>query len=101
MFILLWFIEDFVFGLKVNLVVEVVMFVFRVNGVMLFGFYEDCCVGWVGGIMVVFGIDKNVLYFLKEVIFYMVEDYDNDVFMLVFYYVGVYVYCLLVLVVYL
>ena len=87
-----WFIEDLVSGLKANPVAEVATPVLRANGATLSGFHEDRRAGRVGGTTAVFGIDKNALYFSKEVIPYTVEDYADHAPTPVFHHVGVYAY---------
>lgn len=57
--------------------------------------------GCVGGMIVVFNVKGYVIYFFKEVLLFIDLDKVFDINILVYYYVGVYVYCFEVLVVYL
>lgn len=87
-----WFVEDLIAGLRNHPVAEVATPVLRTEGAALNGFLEDRREGRVGGTTAVFGIDRNALYFSKEVIPYTGRTYADDEDTPVFHHVGVYAY---------
>ncbi|EAR53000.1 3-deoxy-manno-octulosonate cytidylyltransferase [Oceanicola granulosus HTCC2516] len=87
-----WFVEALVADLSAHPVAEVATPVLRCDGRALNGFLEDRRAGRVGGTTAVFGIDRNALYFSKEVIPYTSRDYGAAEPTPVFHHVGVYAY---------
>jgi 3-deoxy-manno-octulosonate cytidylyltransferase (CMP-KDO synthetase) len=87
-----WFVEGLVSALDSHPTAEVATPVLRCSGRALSGFLEDRRAGRVGATTAVFGIDKQALYFSKEVIPYTLEDYAPDAPTPVFHHVGVYAY---------
>lgn len=87
-----WFVEDLIAGLRAHPEAEVATPVLRTEGAALNGFLEDRRAGRVGGTTAVFGVDRNALYFSKEVIPYTGKTYANDDETPVFHHVGVYAY---------
>ena len=87
-----WFVEDLIAGLRAHPEAEVATPVLRTEGAALNGFVEDRRAGRVGGTTAVFGVDRNALYFSKEVIPYTGKTYANDDETPVFHHVGVYAY---------
>lgn len=87
-----WFVEELVAGLRAHPVAEVATPVLKTEGAALNGFLEDRSAGRVGGTTAVFGIDKNALYFSKEVIPYTGKTYADDAETPVYHHVGCYAY---------
>jgi 3-deoxy-manno-octulosonate cytidylyltransferase (CMP-KDO synthetase) len=87
-----WFVEELVAELSAHPTAEVATPVLRTTGRALAGFRDDRRAGRIGGTTAVFGIDKQALYFSKEVIPYTTEDYAPDAPTPVFHHVGVYAY---------
>lgn len=87
-----WFVEALVEELDAHPTAEVATPVLRTTGRALAGFLEDRRAGRVGGTTAVFGIDRQALYFSKEVIPYTTHDYPPNVDTPVFHHVGVYAY---------
>jgi 3-deoxy-manno-octulosonate cytidylyltransferase (CMP-KDO synthetase) len=87
-----WFVEALVTALDAHPTAEVATPVLRCSGRALSGFLEDRRAGRVGATTAVFGIDKQALYFSKEVIPYTADDYPPEVQTAVFHHVGVYAY---------
>ncbi|NBT33438.1 MAG: 3-deoxy-manno-octulosonate cytidylyltransferase, partial [Rhodobacteraceae bacterium] len=87
-----WFVEDLIAGLRAHPEAEVATPVLRTEGAALNGFLEDRRAGRVGGTTAVFGVDRNALYFSKEVIPYTGKTYADDDETPVFHHVGVYAY---------
>ncbi|RME17279.1 MAG: 3-deoxy-manno-octulosonate cytidylyltransferase, partial [Alphaproteobacteria bacterium] len=87
-----WFVEELVAALKAHPTAEVATPVLRCSGRALAGFQEDRRAGRVGGTTAVFGIDKQALYFSKEVIPHVEKTYPPEAQTPVFHHVGVYAY---------
>ncbi len=87
-----WFIEELVTALSAHPTAEVATPVLRCDGRALSGFLEDRRAGRVGATTAVFGIDKQALYFSKEVIPYTNTPYPDKAETPVFHHVGVYAY---------
>jgi len=87
-----WFVEDLIADLYAHPAAEVATPVLRADGAALRGFREDRAEGRVGGTTAVFGIDRNALYFSKEVIPYTGEDYADGDQTPIFHHVGAYAY---------
>lgn len=87
-----WFVEDLIAGLAAHPTAQVATPVLRTEGAALNGFLEDRREGRVGGTTAVFGVDRNALYFSKEVIPYTGRRYADDEATPVFHHVGVYAY---------
>ena len=87
-----WFIEDLIAGLSAHPVAEVATPVLRCDGRTRAALLADRAAGRVGGTTAVFGIDRNALYFSKEVIPFAPGDYGPDDPTPVFHHVGVYAY---------
>ncbi len=87
-----WFIEDLVADLSIHPVAEVATPVLRCDGRALNSLLQDRRDGRVGGTTAVFGIDRNALYFSKEVIPYTGQPFADADQTPVFHHVGVYAY---------
>ena len=87
-----WFIEDLIADLSSHPVAEVATPVLRCEGKALASLLEDRRESRVGGTTAVFGIDRNALYFSKEVIPYTGTNYAENDPTPVFHHVGVYAY---------
>ncbi|GKY86374.1 3-deoxy-manno-octulosonate cytidylyltransferase family protein [Sinisalibacter aestuarii] len=87
-----WFVEALVAELEAHPTAEVATPVLRTNGRALAGFLEDRRAGRVGATTAVFGIEKQALYFSKEVIPHVTENFPPDADTPVFHHVGVYAY---------
>ncbi|MEJ1997173.1 MAG: 3-deoxy-manno-octulosonate cytidylyltransferase [Maritimibacter sp.] len=87
-----WFVEELVAELSEHETAEVATPVLRCTGKALAGFLDDRRAGRVGGTTAVFGIDRKALYFSKEVIPHIDQDYAPDASTPVFHHVGVYAY---------
>lgn len=87
-----WFVEDLIDDLRAHPTAEVATPVLRCDGRAVSGFLEDRRAGRVGGTTAVFGIDRNALYFSKEVIPFTGQDFAPDDETPVFHHVGVYAY---------
>ncbi len=87
-----WFVEELIADLRQHPVAEVATPVLRCDGRAVAGFIEDRRAGRVGGTTAVFGIDRNALYFSKEVIPYTGTAYAPDAPTPEFHHVGVYAY---------
>ena len=87
-----WFIEDLVADLSIHPVAEVATPVLRCAGRALNSLLQDRRDGRVGGTTAVFGIDRNALYFSKEVIPYTGQPFADADQTPVFHHVGVYAY---------
>jgi len=87
-----WFVEELVAALSAHPTAEVATPVLRCDGRALAGFLDDRRAGRVGGTTAVFGIDKQALYFSKEVIPFTAERFAADAPTPVFHHVGVYAY---------
>lgn len=87
-----WFIEDLVKGLRDHPEAQVATPVLQTDGRALNGFLQDRRAGRVGGTTAVFGADGNALYFSKEVIPYLGQDFADDAETPVYHHVGVYAY---------
>lgn len=87
-----WFVEDLVAGLRGNTWAQVATPVLRTDGRALNGFLTDRRAGRVGGTTAVFGSNNRALYFSKEVIPFLPNDYADDAETPVFHHVGVYAY---------
>ncbi len=87
-----WFVEDLIAGLAAHPAAEVATPVLRTEGRALNGFLEDRRAGRVGGTTAVFGVEKQALYFSKEVIPYTGQIFGDDDPTPVFHHVGVYAY---------
>jgi len=87
-----WFVEDLITDLRAHPAAEVATPVLRIDGAALRNFREDRAEGRVGGTTAVFGIDRNALYFSKEVIPFTGADFADADETPVFHHVGVYAY---------
>lgn len=87
-----WFVEALVTALDAHPTAEVATPVLRTTGRALAGFLEDRRAGRVGATTAVFGIDRQALYFSKEVLPYTTQDYPAETLTPVFHHVGVYAY---------
>ena len=87
-----WFVEALVEELDAHPTAEVATPVLRTTGRALAGFLEDRRAGRVGATTAVFGIDRQALYFSKEVIPYTTQDFPAETQTPVFHHVGVYAY---------
>jgi 3-deoxy-manno-octulosonate cytidylyltransferase (CMP-KDO synthetase) len=87
-----WFVEALVAALDAHPTAEVATPVLRCSGRALAGFHEDRRAGRVGATTAVFGIDRQALYFSKEVVPYTTQDFPLEAQTPVFHHVGVYAY---------
>ena len=87
-----WFVEALIDGLKNTPAADVATPVLRCDGETLDSLLNDRKHGRVGGTTAVFGADNNALYFSKEVIPFVAQDFDAQDATPVFHHVGVYAY---------
>ncbi|MBV1868350.1 MAG: 3-deoxy-manno-octulosonate cytidylyltransferase [Marinosulfonomonas sp.] len=87
-----WFVEQLIAGLESDKLADMATPVLRCDGRALNGFLEDRRAGRVGGTTAVFGVERNALYFSKEVIPFTSRTYTDDAVTPVFHHVGVYAY---------
>lgn len=87
-----WFVEDLVKGLRADPKAAIATPVLRCDGAALNGFLADRKAGRVGGTTAVFDQTGGALYFSKEVIPFVDQQYAADVATPVFHHVGVYAY---------
>ncbi|WP_373634831.1 3-deoxy-manno-octulosonate cytidylyltransferase [Yoonia sp. SS1-5] len=87
-----WFVEDLIADLRQNPQAAAATPVLRTDGRALNGFLQDRRAGRVGGTTAVFGVDRQALYFSKEVIPFTGQTYADDAQTPVFHHVGVYAY---------
>lgn len=87
-----WFVEALVMALDAHPTAELATPVLRATGRALSGFLEDRRAGRVGATTAVFGIDNRALYFSKEVVPFITDDYPPEAETPVFHHVGVYAY---------
>ncbi|MBV7411037.1 3-deoxy-manno-octulosonate cytidylyltransferase [Maritimibacter sp. DP1N21-5] len=87
-----WFVEDLLSGLGAHPNAEVATPVLRCSGRALAEFREDRRNGRVGGTTAVMGIERQALYFSKEVIPFTSDDYAPEALTPVHHHVGVYAY---------
>ncbi|MEM6577412.1 MAG: manno-octulosonate cytidylyltransferase [Pseudomonadota bacterium] len=87
-----WFIDALVSRLRTDRNADVATPVLRCDGRTLRSFREDRANGRVGGTTAVFDARGRALYFSKEVVPYVGQEYADDAATPVFHHVGVYAY---------
>ena len=87
-----WFVEDLIAGLRAAPAAEVATPVLNCSGAMRADLIADRAAGRVGGTTAVFGVDRQALYFSKEVIPYVGHEVVPESPSPVFHHVGVYAY---------
>lgn len=87
-----WFVEDLIAGLRAAPAAEVATPVLNCSGAMRADLIADRAAGRVGGTTAVFGVDRQALYFSKEVIPYVGHEVAPESPSPVFHHVGVYAY---------
>ncbi|MEM9843795.1 MAG: manno-octulosonate cytidylyltransferase [Pseudomonadota bacterium] len=87
-----WFIDALVSRLRTDRSADVATPVLRCDGRILRSFREDRANGRVGGTTAVFGQNGRALYFSKEVLPFVAQEYPDTADTPVFHHVGVYAY---------
>lgn len=87
-----WFIEALIAELEAHPTAEVATPVLRCTGRALSGFLDDRRAGRVGATTAIFGIERQALYFSKEVIPFTAEEYPDEALTPVYHHVGAYAY---------
>ena len=87
-----WFVEALIEGLHANPIAEVATPVLQCDGDALNSLLGDRKAGRVGGTTAVFAKDNKALYFSKEVIPFVSQEFDGSDPTPVYHHVGVYAY---------